>query len=336
MKLKLTTALLLAVLAIPNLYADELTGSAPAKQENKPSNKLRAITELLFAPETSHAPAPAVASEVTTAAIAGTQNLSDISTPASRPASKSPPTAATSTPARKVAKDYAPAQDLLLSAMSLIGVKYKWGGNTPESGLDCSGFIKYVFENTLNIALPRTALGMSRVGDDVDKEALKPGDLVFFNTLKRKFSHVGIYLGDNRFIHSPRSGKSVEVANMGDKYWTTRYDGARRMGELDNENIDVAALLENRPARVKARATAEPVPASNASCRKVTKVQKAKKVTTTVCSKPAKSSSVAKKAQKPAKAAVAAKTGSKKKTATAAKTSTAKKKTASNKTKKTS
>ncbi len=225
---------------------------------------------------------------------------------ASEPASK-PRKTPTSTATRKVATDYAPAQDLLLSAMSLIGVKYKWGGNTPESGLDCSGFIRYVFQNTLNIALPRTALGMSRMGGTIDKGELKPGDLVFFNTLKRQFSHVGIYLGDNRFIHSPRSGRNVEVANMGDKYWTSRFDGARRMSELDHENVDIQALLQNRPARVSSQATA---PAENQNCRKVTSTRKGKKITTTVCSnKPAAAKPAATKLQsKTSKASKQAKT----------------------------
>lgn len=217
-------------------------------------------------------------------------------TAASEPASKSRKTA-TSQTTRKVATDYAPAQDLLLSAMSLIGVKYKWGGNTPESGLDCSGFIRYVFQNTLNIALPRTALGMSRTGDTIDKSELKPGDLVFFNTLKRQFSHVGIYLGDNRFIHAPRTGRNIEVANMEDKYWTSRFNGARRMSELNHENIDINALLQGRPARVAPQAAAVAETPSQ-SCRKVVSIRKGKKVTTTVCSKP----SVAKPAAKAGKA----------------------------------
>ncbi|WP_373975700.1 C40 family peptidase [Chitinibacter sp. SCUT-21] len=147
--------------------------------------------------------------------------------------------------------DYQPAQDLLLSAMSLIGVKYTWGGNTPEAGLDCSGFIKYVFQNSMNITLPRTALGMSQTGQNVDKSDLKPGDLVFFNTLGRTFSHVGIYLGDNRFIHSPRKGRNVEVANMNLSYWQTRFNGARRIADGGNAGLNVNSLLasSSRPSQ---------------------------------------------------------------------------------------
>ncbi len=122
-------------------------------------------------------------------------------------------------------------QDLILQAMSLMGVDYKWGGNTPEDGLDCSGFVRYVFQQSLSFTLPRTAFEMAQVGKPIEKEELKPGDLVFFNTLKRKFSHVGIYLGDDRFIHSPRKGRSVEIVNMNQKYWQSRFNGARRYSE---------------------------------------------------------------------------------------------------------
>lgn len=273
MKLNLILASLFVTLAIPaTLYADEIALPAPVGAEDPVHT----------------APAGSVASQ-----------------PAGQPRKVTQGKAG-----RKVATDYAPAQDLLLSAMSLIGVKYKWGGDTPESGLDCSGFIRYVFQNSLNIALPRTALGMSRVGDDIDKHELKPGDLVFFNTLKRKFSHVGIYLGDNRFIHAPRTGKNIEIANMGDRYWTSRFDGARRMNELDSQNIDVAALLENRPARKQSAAAA---PAQNQTCRKVTTVRKGKKTTRTVCSTPAVSKpATAKPVRKTSKrAAPATKTGKK-------------------------
>lgn len=157
--------------------------------------------------------------------------------------------------------NYSTAQDLLLSALSLIGVKYKWGGNTPESGLDCSGFVRYVFQNSLKIALPRSALGMSKMGKNVEKGALQPGDLVFFNTLRRQFSHVGIYLGRNQFIHSPRKGKSIEVSDMNKAYWTTRYNGARRVSSTlsPSSAIDKLPTLshkqevnkKNRPSRNK-------------------------------------------------------------------------------------
>ncbi|MBM5570334.1 peptidoglycan endopeptidase [Deefgea chitinilytica] len=170
--------------------------------------------------------------------------------------------------------DYTPAQDLLLSAMSLIGVKYTWGGNTPESGLDCSGFIRYVFQNSMNMTLPRTAVEMAQTGKTIDKTELKPGDLVFFNTLGRTFSHVGIYLGDNRFIHSPRAGRSVEVANMGQSYWTSRFTGARRIADSGAEGLNVNAMLANssneaRRVSTSSRVVNTATASSRTECKKV-------------------------------------------------------------------
>ncbi|SCK22712.1 C40 family peptidase [Vogesella sp. LIG4] len=119
--------------------------------------------------------------------------------------------------------------DLLLQAMSLLGVAYRFGGSSPESGLDCSGFIQYVFKKSLHVTLPRTAAEMARVGREVPQAELKPGDLVFFNTRGFRYSHVGIYLGNNKFIHSPRTGKNIEVANITQSYWVSHYNGARRV-----------------------------------------------------------------------------------------------------------
>lgn len=119
--------------------------------------------------------------------------------------------------------------DLLLQAMSLLGVAYRFGGNSPESGLDCSGFIQYVFKKSLHVNLPRTAAEMAQVGREIGQDELKPGDLVFFNTRGFRYSHVGIYLGNSKFIHSPRTGKNIQVANMSQSYWVSRYNGARRV-----------------------------------------------------------------------------------------------------------
>ena len=291
MKSKLTATALAMALSMVGLHADE-----PQEPVQAPIAQDTAAAPHAKAAASAPARAPVVQEGGGTSAEAA-------------PAAKSRKPA----PTRKVASDYAPAQDLLLSAMSLIGVKYKWGGSTPESGLDCSGFIRYVFQNSLNITLPHNALGMSRIGDDINRNELKPGDLVFFNTLKRKFSHVGIYLGDGRFIHSPRTGRNIEIANMSDRYWTSRFDGARRMSELDHESIDVNALLQGKQARAT---RAAPVAATTApdrsesakTCRKVTSVRKGKKITSTVCTtaKPT--------AKKPAsKSAVKDKPSSKKK-----------------------
>ena len=121
------------------------------------------------------------------------------------------------------------AGDVVVGALNMIGVRYRWGGNTPDSGLDCSGFVRYVFQDTLGMTLPRRAEEMSRVGEKVSVSDLKPGDLVFFNTMRRSFSHVGIYIGDNKFVHSPSTGSTIRVDDMEDGYWEKRFQGARRI-----------------------------------------------------------------------------------------------------------
>ncbi len=123
------------------------------------------------------------------------------------------------------------AQDVILQGLKLVGVRYRWGGNDEDSGLDCSGFVRLVFKDSIGAALPRTAREMSEVGEKIDPNELKPGDLVFFNTMRRTFSHVGIYLGDNHFLHAPRKGAEVRVENMDSSYWMSRYNGARRILE---------------------------------------------------------------------------------------------------------
>jgi len=121
------------------------------------------------------------------------------------------------------------AGDVVVGALNMIGVRYRWGGDTPDSGLDCSGFVRYVFQDTLGMALPRRAEEMSRVGEKVRMSELKPGDLVFFNTMRRTFSHVGIYIGDNKFVHSPSTGSTIRVDDLDSGYWEKRFTGARRL-----------------------------------------------------------------------------------------------------------
>jgi cell wall-associated NlpC family hydrolase len=120
------------------------------------------------------------------------------------------------------------AHDLLLQAFALTGIRYRYGGDSPATGFDCSGFVRYVFQQ-IGTALPRNASEISHLGRRVDRNELQPGDLVFFNTLRRPFSHVGIYLGDQRFIHAPSRGGNVEIVNMSQRYWERRYNGARRL-----------------------------------------------------------------------------------------------------------
>jgi cell wall-associated NlpC family hydrolase len=123
------------------------------------------------------------------------------------------------------------AQDLILKGLELVGISYRRGGTSPDGGLDCSGFVQLVFRDAAGKLLPRTAREQSRVGNVVEKNKLKPGDLVFFNTMRRAFSHVGIYLGDNHFVHAPRPGGEIRIEDMSRGYWVKRYNGARRIVE---------------------------------------------------------------------------------------------------------
>jgi cell wall-associated NlpC family hydrolase len=122
------------------------------------------------------------------------------------------------------------AQELVLRALSFVGVGYRRGGESPETGFDCSGLVRHVFREGVGLSLPRTSKDISRVGARVEAAQLEPGDLVFFNTLRDGFSHVGIYLGDHRFVHAPTNGGEVRVEDMRQNYWTRRFDGARRIG----------------------------------------------------------------------------------------------------------
>jgi len=130
---------------------------------------------------------------------------------------------------RPVARVLQSAQELAIYALGLIGVDYRYGGNSPEHGLDCSGLVRYVFQEVVGMTLPRTAREIARLGGRVAPGELKAGDLVFFNTRSSPFSHVGIYLGDDRFIHAPHRGGEVEIVTMSQRYWQQRYDGARRL-----------------------------------------------------------------------------------------------------------
>ena len=121
------------------------------------------------------------------------------------------------------------AGEAVARALDLVGIRYRRGGTLPETGFDCSGFVGYVFREGIGLILPRTAREISLSGKLVKKSELQPGDLVFFNTMRRTFSHVGIYLGDNYFVHAPASGGEVRVENMNAAYWGRRFNGARRI-----------------------------------------------------------------------------------------------------------
>jgi len=121
------------------------------------------------------------------------------------------------------------AGEAVARALDLVGIRYRRGGTLPETGFDCSGFVGYVFREGIGLILPRTSREISHSGKVVKKSELQPGDLVFFNTMRRTFSHVGIYLGDNHFVHAPASGGEVRVENMNTAYWGKRFNGARRI-----------------------------------------------------------------------------------------------------------
>lgn len=123
------------------------------------------------------------------------------------------------------------ASELVISAMNFLGVRYRRGGNTPEQGFDCSGFTRHIFERAAGLVLPRSAESQAKAAalQEVSRDRLEPGDLVFFNTMRRAFSHVGIYVGEGKFIHAPRSGGQVRMEDMREAYWVKRYNGARRV-----------------------------------------------------------------------------------------------------------
>ncbi|MBK9345435.1 MAG: C40 family peptidase [Burkholderiales bacterium] len=121
------------------------------------------------------------------------------------------------------------ASELVVNAMAFLGVPYKHGGNSFETGFDCSGFVKAIYQQTAGLILPRRAEQQAASSQKIERHDLQPGDLVFFNTMQRAFSHVGIYVGGGKFIHSPKPGAEVRVEDMGIAYWNSRFDGARRV-----------------------------------------------------------------------------------------------------------
>ena len=133
------------------------------------------------------------------------------------------------------------ASDLVVNAMGFLGVPYKRGGNSAETGFDCSGFVRAIYEQTVGLLLPRRADQQAAATQVIDKKELQPGDLVFFNTMRRNFSHVGIYVGDGKFIHSPRSGAQVRVEDMGVAYWARRFNGARRVAVSAGDELAQAS-----------------------------------------------------------------------------------------------
>lgn len=140
------------------------------------------------------------------------------------------------------------ASHLVVNAMGFLGVPYRRGGNSAETGFDCSGFVKAMYQQTVGLILPRKAEQQAAATDKIERGDLQPGDLVFFNTMKRAFSHVGIYVGEGKFIHSPKPGAEVRVENMGLAYWSRRFDGARRVQTTASEALTLQTMQASDPA----------------------------------------------------------------------------------------
>lgn len=129
------------------------------------------------------------------------------------------------------------------AALNQLGIKYKFGGNLPSTGFDCSGLVSYAAATSLGLKLPRRSAEIARLGQQVNRKDLQVGDLVFFNTLGRKYSHVGIYLGDQKFVHAPRAGSVVRIEDMTVAYWNNRYNGARRLDQGVNTAMLNTSML---------------------------------------------------------------------------------------------
>ncbi|MDM0013646.1 C40 family peptidase [Variovorax sp. J22P168] len=130
--------------------------------------------------------------------------------------------------------------DLVVTAIGFLGVPYRRGGNTAETGFDCSGFVRAMYNQTVGHLLPRRAEEQAAATQKIDRSDLKPGDLVFFKTMKRAFSHVGIYVGEGKFIHAPKPGAEVRVEDMSGSYWQRRFSGARRVAAAQDDLVKVS------------------------------------------------------------------------------------------------
>jgi len=145
---------------------------------------------------------------------------------------------------RKVAGTVSDSTSSLINnAMQLIGVRYRWGEKV-QTGFDASAFVKYVFKDNLGFLFPAKTDEMSKVGLQISRDNLKPGDLVFFNTLQRENSHVGIYVGENKFIHAPARGSGVRVDDMTTVYWDKRFDGARRVNPAIRDSMQLDLITK--------------------------------------------------------------------------------------------
>jgi hypothetical protein len=164
-------------------------------------------------------------------------------------------------PGKPIVDPSAGLEEISIQAMSLVGTPYRYGGNTPDSGFDCSGLVRYVVARAANVNLPRTTEAMGTRGTPLQRSEVASGDLVFFNTTGRGNSHVGIYVGQNRFVHAPATGGTVRLEDMTKPYWASRYNGARRIANA----IDPVPAPAPAPAPVPQQrpAPAAPEPESD-------------------------------------------------------------------------
>lgn len=121
------------------------------------------------------------------------------------------------------------ASEVVLYALGLLNIHYQFGGSNPDAGLDCSGMTAYIYREAVGIKLPHNALQQSQLGIAVNKNNLAPGDLVFFNTNGKSISHVGVYIGEGKFVHAPSTNGQIKVTKLSDSYFSSRYETARRI-----------------------------------------------------------------------------------------------------------
>lgn len=135
------------------------------------------------------------------------------------------PAPSPSQPAAPISADQ--GNEIVMFAMNLMGNGYQFGGSNPESGLDCSGMVSYIYQQVLGLQLPHNAAQIARTGKKISPAELSPGDLVFFNTSGRPYSHVGIYIGDDRFIHAPGQDGKIRISRLKTGYFEKRFEAAR-------------------------------------------------------------------------------------------------------------
>jgi len=120
-------------------------------------------------------------------------------------------------------------REILMYTLGLLDVEYKFGGANPEAGLDCSGMVAYIYQNAVGVKLPHNAAKIAELGKPIATEALQVGDLVFFNTMNRPFSHMGIYIGDGKFVHAPRTNSAIRADYLDNSYFAPRFEGGRTL-----------------------------------------------------------------------------------------------------------